>query len=399
MKTDDWEPFLRTWSAERETAMRTEAPEQPPLGWLGFDPAPPERIAALEARLGVPLPPSYRSFLEVTDGWRWAGEFVELLAPAAEVGLLRELTEHLYEMLTEWEAEDLADEDQDDGEDDDLGEEEDGDSGDDEDEDEEPYESARWSRAVQISLEGDQTWLVLDPGDVNADGEWAAYRYSSWSGIGPERHESFADLMYAEFQGFHALRKPDGETHRGLAARVERAREDLLAGRAAEAERELEEAREFGYGPAAVYLFQLRALRGEHHMLPDARSELAPEDPLLRHVVLPVLAVAAEEDTRPFPPEDPELDGYRRRYREGVHRAWQDGALDRARELARRGDPEEAWRVLAEEALPRWRPVSDGHVLPAELTADPLLRPLLTAERVDRILSTPRPGTAVVRLP
>ncbi|MEU9714318.1 SMI1/KNR4 family protein [Streptomyces sp. NPDC047976] len=217
MKTDDWEPFLRAWSAEREAAMRTEAPAEPPLGWLGFDPAPPERIAALEARLGVPLPPSYRSFLEVTDGWRWAGEFVELLAPAAEVGPLRERTGYLYEMLAEWEQEDLdedADEDEDEDTDEDGGGDEDGDSedGDSEDEEEEPYESARWGRAVQISLEGDQTWLILDPGDVDADGEWAAYRFSSWSGSGPERHDSFAGLMYAEYLGFRALRKPDGGT-------------------------------------------------------------------------------------------------------------------------------------------------------------------------------------------
>ncbi|MGE7387249.1 SMI1/KNR4 family protein [Streptomyces sp. NPDC004126] len=200
MKTDDWEPFLRTWSAERETAARAEAPSEPPLGWLGFDPAAPERIAALEARLGVPLPPSYRSFLEVTDGWRWAGEFVELLAPAAEVGPLRELTGYLYEMLAEWEQEDLDDDPDDEDEDD---EEDDGEK--------EPYESARWGRAVQISLEGDQTWLILDPGDVNAEGEWAAYRFSSWGGYGPVRHESFADLMHAEYRGFRALRGLGGE--------------------------------------------------------------------------------------------------------------------------------------------------------------------------------------------
>lgn len=203
MDTDDWEPFLRAWSAEREAAMRTEAPSEPPLTWLGFDPARPQAIAGLEARLGVPLPPSYRSFLEVTDGWRWAGEFVELLAPAAGVGPLRELSEHLYEMLAEWEREDLAeDEDEEEGD----GDGEDAEAG------ARPYESARWGRAVQISLLGDQTWLILDPGDVNADGEWAAYRFSSWSGAGPERYGSFADLMHAQFRSFRALHGQDGET-------------------------------------------------------------------------------------------------------------------------------------------------------------------------------------------
>lgn len=195
MKIHEWEAFLRTWSAERDAARRAEDPALPPLGWLGFDPAPPERIAALEARLGAALPPSYRSFLEVTDGWRWAGEFVELLASAAGVGPLRELTAHAHEELTFWEREDL------DAElDADLDEEED------DDEEEEGYESARWNRAIQISLTGDRTWLLLDPGDIGEDGEWAAYRYSGWSGCGPVRHASFADLMRAEYEGFRALR-------------------------------------------------------------------------------------------------------------------------------------------------------------------------------------------------
>lgn len=213
MKTEDWETFLRAWSAERETAMRAGAPSEPPLGWLGFAPAAPEALAALEAGLGLPLPPSYRSFLEVTDGWRWAGEFVELLAPAAEVGPLRDLAGYVYEMLAEWEQEDLEedlDDEDEDGDDDGDGSG-DGD-GDSEGGEEEPYESARWGRAVRISLEGDQTWLMLDPGDVNAEGEWAAYRFSSWSGHGPQRHDSFADLMYAEYLGFRALRGRDGET-------------------------------------------------------------------------------------------------------------------------------------------------------------------------------------------
>ncbi|WP_121014483.1 SMI1/KNR4 family protein [Streptomyces sp. 3211.6] len=202
MKIHDWKPFLRTWSAERDAARQAEDPSEPPLGRLGFDPAPPERIAALEARLGAPLPPSYRSFLEVTDGWRWAGEFVELLASAAEVGLLREMTPSVHQDLTLWEQEDLdEEEDEEEDEDEAEGEKADGDG-------DEEYGSARWNRAVQISLWGDQTWLLLDPGDIGADGEWAAYRYSAWSGCGPVRHDSFADLMRAEYEGFRALRIP-----------------------------------------------------------------------------------------------------------------------------------------------------------------------------------------------
>jgi len=41
--------------------------------WLGLPPASEERIAAMEERLGRRMPPSYRRFLEVSDGWRHAG--------------------------------------------------------------------------------------------------------------------------------------------------------------------------------------------------------------------------------------------------------------------------------------------------------------------------------------
>ncbi len=82
----DWRSFLLRWSGEwadslpdnktqsedDETARRTR--------WLGFPPASAERIAAMERRLGCRMPPSYREFLKVSDGWRHAGGFVWLLA-------------------------------------------------------------------------------------------------------------------------------------------------------------------------------------------------------------------------------------------------------------------------------------------------------------------------------
>ncbi|MCZ9339062.1 SMI1/KNR4 family protein, partial [Streptomyces sp. TRM76130] len=40
--------------------------------WLGFPPASEERITAMEKRLGRRMPPSYRQFLQVSDGWRQA---------------------------------------------------------------------------------------------------------------------------------------------------------------------------------------------------------------------------------------------------------------------------------------------------------------------------------------
>ena len=43
--------------------------------WFGFDPASVEAIEATENRLGILLPPSYRQFLLVSNGWRAYRDF------------------------------------------------------------------------------------------------------------------------------------------------------------------------------------------------------------------------------------------------------------------------------------------------------------------------------------
>jgi hypothetical protein len=43
--------------------------------WLGYPPASETAIAEAEARLGVKLPPSYREFLSITNGWRSCCDF------------------------------------------------------------------------------------------------------------------------------------------------------------------------------------------------------------------------------------------------------------------------------------------------------------------------------------
>lgn len=82
----DWRPFLLSWSGEWADSLpdgetRGEDDESAlQARWLGFPPASEERIAAVEERLGLRMPPSYREFLKVSDGWRHAGGFVWLLA-------------------------------------------------------------------------------------------------------------------------------------------------------------------------------------------------------------------------------------------------------------------------------------------------------------------------------
>ena len=74
----DWRPFLETWSRELvEAGAYPGVPaEVAESGWLGFRGATDEQLNRVEARLGVGLPPSYREFLTVSNGWRQTGNSI-----------------------------------------------------------------------------------------------------------------------------------------------------------------------------------------------------------------------------------------------------------------------------------------------------------------------------------
>lgn len=58
-------------------------------GWCGRSPATESEIRAAETRLGVRFPPSYRSFLSLSNGWRIFNSFVEQLLPVQEIDRFR----------------------------------------------------------------------------------------------------------------------------------------------------------------------------------------------------------------------------------------------------------------------------------------------------------------------
>jgi hypothetical protein len=188
MDREQWQPFLERWSEEWIAAHDPD--NDRPLddsvvrdGWLGFAPASAEEIAAAQARLGCSLPPSLRSFLEVTNGWRDTGHFIGRLAGTAELGWLRDVDPLWIDSY---------------GASFDEGAEED------------CSVTPLLQRALQVSVEGDSAVMFLDPADVDANDEWAGYRLSSWSGQGPQRFDSFYDLMQRQYASFHGLRRPQG---------------------------------------------------------------------------------------------------------------------------------------------------------------------------------------------
>lgn len=59
--------------------------EQVSQGWLGKPPATDNAIAEAEARLGIDLPPSYKAFLRISNGWSWPSPFVHKISPVERI--------------------------------------------------------------------------------------------------------------------------------------------------------------------------------------------------------------------------------------------------------------------------------------------------------------------------
>ncbi|MFC9502913.1 SMI1/KNR4 family protein [Streptomyces sp. NPDC057002] len=381
----DWRPFLVRWSEEWADALRPDDSRGEPdeearrAGWLGFAPAPSARIASLEERLGLRLPPSYRAFLQVTDGWRHAGGFVWRLAGTEDIRRHADVSG-----FAEWFKEEL-------------------------DEDSTPEEvllAGMWERALQLDVESDATYVLMDPGDVGDDGEWAVYEYATWSGEYPQRHRSFRAFMEAMHRQFHMLRANRlGEefvngTTRDLDRAVDNARLDALRGHHEQASAALAEAEEYGRPRAKPLRDQIRQPLGDPYLVDFGRLKA---DPLYAPEVLPVLADQHVRDDAGWEfhlrtvseAVRGTADEILQRVRQGTFRYTAEGpfgrAVDEAREQARWGETDTAWHTLR-AALPNWRPLGPDHLAPVGLLADPLLGPLLTADRGRELLATPRGG-------
>ncbi|MFE7558687.1 SMI1/KNR4 family protein [Kitasatospora sp. NPDC057500] len=372
----DWRPFLVRWSEEWAGAcadpaeLREGDEEAWRARWLGFDGAPAERVAAAEAGLGCELPPSYREFLAVSDGWRHAGGFVYRLAGTDGARWHRD-ADGLSEYFDDGELEGM------------------------------------WQRALQLDVESDATLVLLDPADVDGDGEWAVYCFASWQGAPPRRYASFRAFMRAMYREFHCLSTGRygaafvNATTREADARVGAARLDALAGAWERAEEALAEAVGLGRPRALGMLDQLR--RFTRPQSAPTFGDL-PRDPAYLGEVVPVLAADHVRSGH-----DGSVWGYKLRVDSGELRTEADEvlrqvrgreyryappgpfgeAVDRARAQARWGGADAAWRTLR-AALPLWTPVGPDHLAPVGLLADTLLGPLLTAERGRDVLATPR---------
>lgn len=194
MDRAQWEPLLRQWS--REVLASDEyagllPPEVVASGWLGYPGATEEEIQQAETRLGTQLPPSYREFLKVSNGWRITSPFIDQVWSTDEIAWFSERNQYWIDAYRN--AEGVATSVPDSqyfvygaGQDPVL------------------FRVEYLQTALEISDVGDSAIYLLNPKVVTPDGEWEAWFFANWL-PGAQRYRSFWDMMQAEHAAFLRL--------------------------------------------------------------------------------------------------------------------------------------------------------------------------------------------------
>jgi hypothetical protein len=193
----EWRTFLDEFGREllEDEDLRDQLPDEAVAsGWLGFGAATESEIQALQHRLSVQLPPSYRNFLATSDGWRTTGWAMVRLLPVREVGWLRDIDPELIKIWEETAGSFLVS-------------------------DEEYFVFGRWEQEPhKIRTEYLRDMLVIsDRGTTNVDhfwlnprvifddGEWEAWHFSP-DFPGAFRSRSFWELMQRQREEEHLRR-------------------------------------------------------------------------------------------------------------------------------------------------------------------------------------------------
>jgi hypothetical protein len=224
MSSFDWESLLRQWSRAILASITDEEKRNLPQGvldfeWLGFPGATEAQIARTEARLKRKLPPSYREFLKLTNGWRQTAKLtdpfnhrfwsVEAIQPfgVRHVEWIKSVIEQnnqvevsvddeFPEITEKWESVGITDEEY-------LvyGEAQ----------DPSKLRLEYLKPAIEISdVSLSSSIYLLNPEIVNSQGEWEAWVFAGYmstphSPAHADRYPSFWDLMQAEYQSYLEL--------------------------------------------------------------------------------------------------------------------------------------------------------------------------------------------------
>jgi SMI1 / KNR4 family (SUKH-1) len=211
LKPFDWKVFLEQWSREfiaSANNLHQISAEVIESGWLGYPGATEAQIIQAEARLQTKLPPSYRAFLKVSNGWRqltpfiyriwavedidwfvvkhqsWLNAFVERQArfqDQPQTGTLNGalVTPHVSD------ADYFL-----------YGDEQDCSK----------IRSEYLNTALEISEKGEAAIYLLNPQVKTDAGEWEAWFFGDWL-PGADRYPSFQAMMEAEYANFLEMRE------------------------------------------------------------------------------------------------------------------------------------------------------------------------------------------------
>ncbi len=159
---------------------------------MGFPPAPASALHSLESRLGVMLPPSYRAFLETTDGFRVISPFTHRLRPTADIDWFRVENQGWIETYNEPTIYD-----------DDGPEPSDDEYFDYSNANELIFRRPHLFAMLQVS-DADDGVMLLNPLVVTPDGEWEAWFFANWI-PGTNRYVSFAHMMVETYRSLRKL--------------------------------------------------------------------------------------------------------------------------------------------------------------------------------------------------
>ncbi|UIE37551.1 SMI1/KNR4 family protein [Leptodesmis sichuanensis] len=218
MSAFDWKSFLQQWSqAILESMTEEQLAQLPPdviaTGWLGYPGATEQQLAQVEAQLRMPLPPSYREFLKVSNGWRqmtpfihklWSTEGIAYFASRHLQWIEAFIETHKSAYLNFAQAQELGDFWEPLSVSDDeyftYGEEQDCSQ----------IRVEYLKTAIAISDVGESAIYLLNPQVVTEQGEWEAWFFADWL-PGADRYRSFQEMMVAEYQNFLELRDTPSE--------------------------------------------------------------------------------------------------------------------------------------------------------------------------------------------
>jgi hypothetical protein len=187
MPAFDWSAFLQAWNqtilADPDLATAGLPPHIVAEGWLGYPGATEPQIAATEARLGVRLPPSYRAFLSVSNGWAFTGGFAGRLLPVEEIDWFRAHHQDWIDAWTAGSSHDLFGQAAAPPRPPEPGE----------------ADYSHLADTLAVSEAGDGAIFLLNPRVTGPDGEWEAWFFADWN-PGAAPYESFWEMMQAQVE-------------------------------------------------------------------------------------------------------------------------------------------------------------------------------------------------------